>query len=1071
MTPSSWRSPRAARSSIALVAVLLASLVAAPATWAAGPTPRPDTGLLEPGGQPPRVASSPPVARSGFQDIQVFSGLQHPTNIAFAPDGRIFVAEKAGRVEVFDSLTDTIPSIWTPASLLTNVYDYWDRGLLGMTVGGGYVYVLYTYNHRLGDASPPPLWVNDGCPTPPGPTTNGCVASARLSRFPINADGSAGAEQALVEDWCQQFPSHSVGDVRIGPDGYLYVSAGEAASFSGPDKGDLGGNPCGDPVDEGGSLRSQSSRRPPAEPRTLDGTLLRLDPATGLAAPGNANIANPDPNMRRIIDFGLRNPFRFNFRPGSSEIWVGDVGESYWEEIDRVMSPTAGPSNFGWPCYEGTEVHPSFKAFGVPLCDSLYPPNPPTTVEPFYTYYHYYYVAGDTACSYGNGSAISGMAFYNGGSYPGTYKGALFFADHQRLCIWAMLPQTPGGVPDPTNIQTLVSGAAGPVDLEIGPAGDLFYVDYDGGTVHRLKYIGPNGPPTAVAKATPTSGAAPLTVTFDGTGSHDPEFGPLTYDWHFGDGSADATAASPVHTFGTGTFTVTLTVTDQDGATGTDSLTISSSNHPPVPRIATPSASLRWSVGQLISFSGSATDVEDGTIPPARLSWTLVIHHCIDPTHCHTHDIQTWNGIAGGSFNAPDHEYPSRLELQLTATDSNGISATASLLLDPSTVNLTFTSSPSGAALTVGTGSSSAPFTRTVIVNSRNTVIAPSSQTLGGYPSTFVSWSDGGARIHDIVASATAHTYEAFFNPAEAADTCAAAAPTRAGAWLTEKIDVPGDVDWFQFTVPRTGYASAVLGRLDADLRLDLYSSCSTLVASSQQSGTTYEAIYGRLAAGTYRLKVSGVGGAVSTAPYSLRFQNLLEQVQVDSSTSWAVGGQVTVVGSVLNNTSSPERSITVRADLFDAANRNIGSVSTAVYASVLNPRARAPFRMTFSAPAGYHHYTLVVTGIATTTPALGGLIVTTSARSYVLTPGARMADLGGRLHVVGTLQNRNAFSIRSATVAVTLFDNLGNVINVVRIQPASTTLAPGASTTFDAVLADHFGTLQVVSVRPDAVR
>src|SRR5215213_8101185 len=146
-----------------------------------------------------------------FQESVVWSGLTHPTVVRFSSDGRAFVAQKDGRILVFDSLTDTTPTVF--AVLSSSVHDYWDRGLLGLALDPNfpatpYVYVLYTYDAAIGGV--PPTW-GDGCPTPPGPTTDGCVVSARLSQ--LTADGSVmtGTEQVLVEDWCQQFPSHSVG--------------------------------------------------------------------------------------------------------------------------------------------------------------------------------------------------------------------------------------------------------------------------------------------------------------------------------------------------------------------------------------------------------------------------------------------------------------------------------------------------------------------------------------------------------------------------------------------------------------------------------------------------------------------------------------------------------------------------------------------------------------------------------------------------------------------------------------------------------------------------------------------
>ncbi len=145
-----------------------------------------------------------------------------------------------------------------------------------------------------------------------------------------------------------------------------------------------------------------------------------------------------------------------------------------------------------------------------------------------------------------------------------------------------------------------------------------------------------------------------------------------------------------------------LRVTDAAGASSvSDPVTISVGNSAPPATIATPDRrdDLARSATS-ISFSGSATDPEQGTLPAGALSWELVMQHC--PSNCHQHTIQTFSGVAGGSFTAPDHEYPSYLELRLTATDAGGLTDTETLRLDPQTVVLTFASSPAGLQLVVG---------------------------------------------------------------------------------------------------------------------------------------------------------------------------------------------------------------------------------------------------------------------------------------------------------------------------------------------------------------------------------
>ena len=186
------------------------------------------------------VAAAGPTIPDGFRDELLWDGLTRPSAIAFAPNGSVFVAEKSGRILVFDSLDDDTPTLF--ANLVTNVHNAWDRGLLGLAVdpeypARPYVYVLYTYDHILGSAAAAPRWGTAGveadtCPNPPGFTADGCVVSGRLSRLTASGGVMTGAEHVLIEDWCQQFPSHSVGTVAFGPDGALYASAGEGASFA-----------------------------------------------------------------------------------------------------------------------------------------------------------------------------------------------------------------------------------------------------------------------------------------------------------------------------------------------------------------------------------------------------------------------------------------------------------------------------------------------------------------------------------------------------------------------------------------------------------------------------------------------------------------------------------------------------------------------------------------------------------------------------------------------------------------------------------------------------------------------
>ncbi len=713
---------------------------------------------------------------SGFSDTVVLSGLTNPTQLEFASDGSILVAQKNGKIFSFKSFADTNPTL--VADLSSEVDDYWDRGLLGLAVPPNYpadqhLYVLYARDAPLGGT--PPVW-HDACPTPPGPNTDGCPVSGRLARLDLT-NGVSTQEDTLVDGWCQQFPSHSIGTVVFGQDGYLYAGGGEGASFGPLDYGQFGGstppdqaNPCGDPPGgvgtaltppgaEGGSLRSQSVLRTDG-PAVLSGSVIRVDPQTGLAAPGNPYAASSDAMKARIVAFGLRNPFRFTTRPGTNEVWIGDVGAGAWEEINRLPDPTTETTapNFGWPCYEGAGINNGFKAIGLTQCNNLYA-TPGSVTDPYYTYAHSSKVATVDACPSG-GSSISGIAFYDGTSYPSSFHNALFFADHTRQCLWAMFPKA-NGDPDPANILSL-GHIANPVQLVEGPAAfnnDLFYVDMDGGNIHRLSYVPGSQPPTAVAKVTPTSGPTPLTVSYDGTASSDPQAETLSYSWDFGDGTT-STSATGTHTYANpGSYTAKLTVMDTQGLTGTASVPVFAGATKITSlklAIKSPTGTARtaYRVNDRLNFSATSVDSNGQAIPAANYSWHLSIHHCYTTTNCHTHDGGTITGVTSGTFVAPDHEYPCYLTIELTVTvpgSTNTLGGT--LTAQPQTVAVKFTTNQAQSLhLAVDGVSKYVPFTVTMVMGHVATVSAPSTEYLYSHKFTFTSWSDFKAATHTIVA-------------------------------------------------------------------------------------------------------------------------------------------------------------------------------------------------------------------------------------------------------------------------------------------------------------------------------
>jgi len=686
----------------------------------------------------------------------VWSGFELPTAVRFAPNGNVFVAEKSGIIKMFDSIDDPTPTVF--ADLRTEVNEYWDRGLVGLAIDPDYPAKPYIYAFYAVDAPPgqtPPVY-QDLCPG------GNCPANSRVVKIVANGNVMA-SKTTLREAWCHDNYSHSAADLFFDSSRALYVSHGDGASFNYVDF-DPSPNNCGDPPLEGGAIRSQDLRTF-GDPVSYDGALIRIDPDTGAAAPGNPLLGG-DPADDAVIAYGFRNPFRISRDSASGRLWIGDVGWDATEEVDTIADPLVAPiKNFGWPCYEGQIRQPGYDAADIPVCEDLY-----ATGAVEYPVYDY----GHTA----TGGAISGIALYRGANFPQKYQGALFFADYTRGWIRAMLPGS-NGLPDPTQIETLVEPDATAVDLQVSNEGYLFYADIYSGTVHRVKYVAQNTAPTAVAAANRTFGALPLSVTFDASGSTDPDVGDtLSYAWDLdGDGQFDdSTAVAPTFVYNsTGVVTARLRVTDAAGGFSIANIVIDAGNTPPQATILTPSSSMTFAVGDVITFSGQATDAEDGSLPASALNWRVVLHHCavLNPSNCHEHFLQDIPGVASGSFIAPDHEFPMYIELRLTV-QSGTLTDVKSVNLQPRTTTWTFDTVPTGLNAGVYAQALPTPYSRAIIVGGQTSIAVDSPQTLDGVQYQFSSWSDGGARSHSVTADANPRTYTATFAVAPTACTLTA---------------------------------------------------------------------------------------------------------------------------------------------------------------------------------------------------------------------------------------------------------------------------------------------------------
>ena len=272
---------------------------------------------------------------------------------------------------------------------------------------------------------------------------------------------------------------------------------------------------------------------------------------------------------------------------------------------------------------------------------------------------------GET-CTTGS-SSISGLAFYTADAFPPAYKNALFFSDYSRNCIWVMYPGA-NGLPDPATRQTFLAGAAGPVFLTQGPDGALYYADLAGGTVRRV--AADNNAPTARIVADPVlrRRAAdgrlrrPTSSDPEGAGAH-LRLGPRRRRRLRRLDAANAV----VHVHGRRRGHRAAARHRHRSARRARRRRRSRSAPRRRSRSRRPRRRRRGRSGTRSASRARARNSAGATLPASSLRWALDMRHCsrTDATNCHTHHIQDYVGVASGSFVAPDHEYPSHLELSL----------------------------------------------------------------------------------------------------------------------------------------------------------------------------------------------------------------------------------------------------------------------------------------------------------------------------------------------------------------------------------------------------------------------
>ncbi|HET9666298.1 MAG TPA: PQQ-dependent sugar dehydrogenase, partial [Desertimonas sp.] len=549
--------------------------------------------------------------------------------------------------------------------------------------------------------------------------TLGTPNRTRMSRFTANASLTgtiAGSEVVLFQDPVVAGVDHHGGAISFGNDGKLFLTTGEE-------------------VDTPAASQSLTSPR---------GKILRIN-KDGTIPTDNPFYDGGGPNVDSIWARGLRNPFRAFYDGPTGRYFVGDVGGNDYSTAKEEINLGVAGANYAWPNCEGN-------------CGSPYQ-------DPLYSYPHN-----------GRDSAVVSGFVYRGSQYPSSFVGSYFFADYTQNWIRRMTLDANGNVVGVFPFEPPDGSLDGPygdiVDLVQGPDGALYYIDigFDDSTgqlgvskLRRIRYVVSNQPPVAASSADTSAGPTPLTVNFSSAGSSDPEGQTLSYSWTFGDG-ATSTSANPQHVYTQpGRYTARLTVSDGVNSTLADPISIRAGN-PPSATISSPLDAATFRAGDVISFSGDATDPEDGPLPASAFTWTVDFLHA---DHVHPGSPQV--GVKSGTFTIPTsgHDFTgnTRYRIGLTVTDSDGLTTTKSVIVFPEKVNLSFSTVPAGLTLHVDGIAKVTPFVYDDLIGYHHTIEARD-QTSGGNAYTFASWSDGGTRSHEIIVGTTDQSYAATFQAA-----------------------------------------------------------------------------------------------------------------------------------------------------------------------------------------------------------------------------------------------------------------------------------------------------------------
>ncbi len=592
----------------------------------------------------------------------------------------------------------------------------------------------------------------------------------RVSRFTQSSSnpdtGDSSSEKILLELPTLGQPYHNGGAIHFASDGTLYIAVGD-----------------------------NKTNQPAQSTSSLLGKILRIN-ADGSIPSSNPFYTSTSGNYRSIWAIGLRNPYTFAFQPGTGKLLINDVGEATWEEVDTGK---AG-ANYGWPNTEGKTTDPKYSS-------------------PFYVY----------NSSTGTECAIIGSTFYNPTTvkFPSSYVGKYFFMDYCAGWIRTLDTSTAAA-------STFATGISYPVDLRVAPDGSLWYLSRGSGsataatgTVYKVEYFANGGAPTIsvqpLSQSIPATQPVTFTVAADGKA-------PLSYQW-YRNGSAISGATGTSYkinavTSGDNGAKFHCKVNNSVGNVTTQDavLTVTAANHPPVPTITTPADGTTYRAGDTISFSGTATDQEDGNnLPASDFTWEVTFQH---DTHFHPFYPPT-SGIKSGSFTIPTTGETSSnvwYRIHLTVKDSGGLQTEVIRDVLPLKSNVTLAGSPTGTQVTLDGQPFATPYTFTGVQGMQRDLGAPA-QIFGGKDYGFGSWSDAGAQTHTISTPTANTTYTAKYTvvtPTNIALNKSVTASTQNGTTYQASNAVDGNLatrwsstsptgQWFQVDLGKVSSVSQIV--------------------------------------------------------------------------------------------------------------------------------------------------------------------------------------------------------------------------------------------------------------------